>query len=105
MVASLLTRHRGEYVFRLGAQPPLSKLISGESIEGPGWTGTSRTQEEIDNLCQELTKTVEEVGGKISTLFESRNNHPRISLLLRLPPLSVAHTPEVRCAVVGNVDR
>lgn len=105
MVASLLTRHRGEYIFRIGSQPPLAKLISGEPIEGPGWSGTSQTQEEIDTLHKELTNTVEEVGGKVSTLFESRNDHPRISLLLRLPPLSVAHTAEVRCAVVGNVDR
>jgi hypothetical protein len=27
-----------------------------------------------------------------------------MSLLLRLPPPTVSHTPEVRCAVVGNVD-
>jgi GTPase len=27
-----------------------------------------------------------------------------MSLLLRLPPLNVSLTPEVRCAVVGNVD-
>ncbi|KAF8658288.1 hypothetical protein AX16_002061 [Volvariella volvacea WC 439] len=31
-------------------------------------------------------------------------DHPRIALLLRLPPTSVESTPEVRCAVVGNVD-
>jgi polynucleotide 5'-kinase involved in rRNA processing len=39
-----------------------------------------------------------------STLFEIRTDHPRISLLLRLPPPNVSLTPEVRCAVVGNVD-
>ena len=44
------------------------------------------------------------MGGKVSTLFESRTDHPRIHLLLRLPPLSVSDVPEVRCAVVGNVD-
>lgn len=41
---------------------------------------------------------------KASVLFETRNNCPRAILLLRLPPLSVSLTPEVRCAVVGNVD-
>ena len=41
---------------------------------------------------------------KTSTLFESRTDHPRAALLLRLPPPDVASTPEVRCAVVGNVD-
>jgi polynucleotide 5'-kinase involved in rRNA processing len=42
---------------------------------------------------------------KTSVLFESRTGpYPRASLLLRLPPLNVSLTPEVRCAVVGNVD-
>lgn len=41
---------------------------------------------------------------KTSVLFESRLAHPRTSLLLRLPPPNVSLTPEVRCAVVGNVD-
>lgn len=40
-----------------------------------------------------------------SILYESITTNPiRIALLLRLPPPSVALTPEVRCAVVGNVD-
>lgn len=37
-------------------------------------------------------------------LFEQKSKRPRLALLLRLPPTSVALTPEVRCAVVGNVD-
>lgn len=41
---------------------------------------------------------------KTSVLFQSVTGHPRISLLLRLPPPNVSLTPEVRCAVVGNVD-
>lgn len=41
---------------------------------------------------------------QLSTLFESRDDHPRAALLLRLPPPDVALTAEVRCAVVGNVD-
>jgi GTPase len=37
-------------------------------------------------------------------LFTVTTGHPRASVLLRLPPASVSLTPEVRCAVVGNVD-
>ena len=104
LMASLLTRHRGEYVFRIGALPPLSQLISGEPIEDASWVGVTRTQVEIDKIYEMTVKVVEQMGGKVSTLFESRTNHPRIHLLLRLPPLSVSDVPEVRCAVVGNVD-
>jgi len=42
--------------------------------------------------------------GKTSVLFDTRTNRARTTLLLRLPPLNVSLTPEVRCAVVGNVD-
>ena len=104
LIASLLTRHRGEYVFRIGALPPLSQLMSGEPIEDTGWIGMTRTQVEVDKIHEATIKVVEQMGGKVSTLFESRSNHPRIHLLLRLPPLSVSDVPEVRCAVVGNVD-
>jgi len=41
---------------------------------------------------------------KACTLFTVRNGHPRATILLRLPPANVSVTPEVRCAVVGNVD-
>lgn len=41
---------------------------------------------------------------KVSVLFDIQDIHPRSALLLRLPPLNVSLTPEVRCAVVGNVD-
>jgi len=41
---------------------------------------------------------------KTCVLFETKSGKPRSSLLLRLPPPSVSLTPEVRCAVVGNVD-
>ena len=104
LIASLLTRHRGEYVFRIGALPPLSHLVSGEPIEDTGWIGVTRTQAEVDKIHEMTVKVVEQMGGKVSMLFESRKDHPRIHLLLRLPPLSVSDVPEVRCAVVGNVD-
>jgi polynucleotide 5'-kinase involved in rRNA processing len=38
------------------------------------------------------------------TLLRAGEPHPRASMLLRLPPPDVSLIPEVRCAVVGNVD-
>jgi hypothetical protein len=124
MIAALITQHRGEYVLRIGEQPPRAQLFAGGlSDDTDGWSGVPRTVQELDLLKDGIIRTVEEVGGKVggahispqrrsltpwgpqtSVLFESRTGHPRISLLLRLPPLSVSLTPEVRCAVVGNVD-
>ncbi|KAJ6625636.1 GTP-binding protein 1 [Mycena sp. CBHHK59/15] len=106
MIAALITQHHGEYVFRIGSQPPHAKLFAGELLDSDneGWTGVSRTQHELDVLHTGITSRVEEVGGKTSVLFQSRAGHPRLSLLLRLPPPNVSLTPEVRCAVVGNVD-
>src|ERR1700753_2978205 len=100
LIASLLTRHRGEYVFRIGALPPLSQLVAGEPIEDTGWIGVTQTQAEVDKIHEMTVKVVEQMGGRVSILFESRTDHPRIHLLLRLPPLSVSDVPEVRCAVV-----
>lgn len=105
MIAELITQHRGEYVFRIGEQPPRAQLFAGEvSGDSEGWSGVPRTVQELDLLRDGITRAVEEVGGKTSVLFETRTGRPRISLLLRLPPPSVSLTPEVRCAVVGNVD-
>ncbi|SJK97249.1 related to GTP binding protein (GTPBP1) [Armillaria ostoyae] len=105
MIAALITQNHGEYVLRIGSQPPHALLFSGELTDSSnGWTGTEKTLQDLDTLRQRITEAVEEIGGKVSTLCEVRTGHPRISLLLRLPPPSVALTPEVRCAVVGNVD-
>ncbi|KAI0949408.1 hypothetical protein AcW1_009035 [Taiwanofungus camphoratus] len=105
IIASLLTRHRGEYVFRIGAHPPHSRLFTGEPvIASDGWRGVARTEAELDALQQEIAQVVDEVGGKTTVLFNTRSIHPRATLLLRLPPTDVSLTPEVRCAVVGNVD-
>ncbi|KAF8210283.1 P-loop containing nucleoside triphosphate hydrolase protein [Mycena galopus ATCC 62051] len=105
LLAGLLTQHLGEYVFRIGLQPPHAKLFANELTDDcEGWTGVSRTQQELDVIHKGIQATVEEVGGKTSVLFETRTGHPRLSLLLRLPPPNVSLTPEVRCAVVGNVD-
>ncbi|KAF5370852.1 hypothetical protein D9758_001796 [Tetrapyrgos nigripes] len=105
MIAGLITRHHGEYVLRIGAQPPHAKLFAGEvTDDSEGWVGVERTAEELDHFRQAITSTVDEVGGKTSLLFESKGKHTRLTLLLRLPPPNVSLTPEVRCAVVGNVD-
>lgn len=44
------------------------------------------------------------VMSQMSTLYMHTDAPCRAAYLLRLPPPSVALTPEVRCAVVGNVD-
>ncbi|KAG5342991.1 hypothetical protein C0989_005942 [Termitomyces sp. Mn162] len=105
LVAGLLTQHKGEYVLRTGSQPSHTHLFEGNLTDvSDGWTGTPRTVEELDILKDQVTKVVEEVGGKTCILFEARTGHPRMSMLLRLPQPDVSLTPEVRCAVVGNVD-
>ncbi|KAG8213710.1 P-loop containing nucleoside triphosphate hydrolase protein, partial [Butyriboletus roseoflavus] len=95
----------GEYIFRIGQRPPLDPLFSGEQLDSaPGWTGIKKTQEEVDGLAARLSRAQDDIGGKTSVLHRIGGLHPRAALLLRLPPPSVAMTPEVRCAVVGNVD-
>ncbi|KDQ53478.1 hypothetical protein JAAARDRAFT_209844 [Jaapia argillacea MUCL 33604] len=105
LIAQLLTRSRGEYICRIGRRPPHSELFAGQPLnDGEEWLGVDRSLEEMDRLHQLIAQIAEEVGGQASVSYESRTNHPRISLLLRLPPPNVSLTPEVRCAVVGNVD-
>ncbi|KAI0775757.1 GTP-binding protein 1 [Trametes elegans] len=105
IIASLLTRNRGEYVFRIGAHPSEARLFSGQhTTEEDVWQGTPRTAEELTTIIQETKAAIDEFGGKVSVLFNTRTDHPRAALLLRLPPPDVSLTPEVRCAVVGNVD-
>lgn len=111
---------------KLGAQPPHSALFSGEAngaTESDGWIGTHRTKDEMETLCARITRATEEVGGKVrqivgriyypfmhktniqvATLYPFSGDRLRTTLLLRLPPQSVEATPEVRVAVVGNVD-
>ena len=73
-------------------------------------------------MIDHIGQLVEEVGGKVlcgetqliilylihdlqaCTLLRAGEPHPRASVLLRLPPPDVSLIPEVRCAVVGNVD-
>ncbi|KIL66188.1 hypothetical protein M378DRAFT_186026 [Amanita muscaria Koide BX008] len=105
LLSSLLTRRQGEYILRVGHQPPQAQLFANElSNDGDGWSGIQRTDTELDQLRTIIIETVEEIGAKATILHECRGRHPRISFLLRLPSHSVSSTPEVRCAVVGNVD-
>jgi hypothetical protein len=122
-LAALLTRKNGEYLFRIGRQPPRAELFSGDLTDtNPDWTGIGRSTDDLHTLQNHITQTVEEIGGRVSfmvvacvpkravfalqasVLFEVTTGHPRTSILLRLPPPNVSLTPEVRCAVVGNVD-
>lgn len=70
-IASLLTRHRGEYLLRIGAHPPHSRLFSkapGSLEDSEGWRGSERTAEELDNLEHAVTDIVADIGGVVCAL-------------------------------------
>jgi hypothetical protein len=70
MIAALITQHHGEYVFRIGLQPPHAKLFSGEVLDDSfPWTGTARTESELGALRNAIVDTVEEVGGKVLSIL------------------------------------
>jgi hypothetical protein len=70
MIASLITQHKGEYVLRLGTQPPPVKLFSGEPLDDfVPWTGTGRNFQELETLQRSVTAGVEEIGGKVRFCF------------------------------------
>jgi hypothetical protein len=53
-------------VLRIGQQPPQNELFSGDlTDESSGWSGISRSNDDIEFILQQMTKTVEEVGGKV----------------------------------------
>jgi hypothetical protein len=66
MIAGLLTRNRGEYIFRLGARPTNEHLFApppkGTDLS---WNGAERTIDELATLRREMTLATEEVGGKV----------------------------------------
>lgn len=65
-IAALITQNGGEYLVRLGAQPPAAKLLDRSlTDEMDGWTGQERTQEDIEFLQTKFTEAVEEIGGKV----------------------------------------
>ncbi|KDQ28159.1 hypothetical protein PLEOSDRAFT_1041821 [Pleurotus ostreatus PC15] len=104
-LAALITQNHGEYVLRMGSRPPSINMFAGDlNDDTDGYTGTPRMAGELDYLTEAISAGLDEIGGKTSILFRIDGKHARTSLLLRLPPPSVSLTPEVRCAVVGNVD-
>ena len=65
-LASLITQHHGEYVFRIGASAPHTKLFAGKLTDADeGWEGKERTVEEVDTLVEGVRIAVEEIGGKV----------------------------------------
>ncbi|TFY80986.1 hypothetical protein EWM64_g3024 [Hericium alpestre] len=106
LLAATLTQRRGEVLLRLGSHPPRARIFANESFDDDekGWSGQRITTAELESIKSKLAKVLDDIGGKTCILFEDRGQHPRASVLLRLPPPSVELTPEVRCAVVGNVD-
>ena len=108
LVASIVTRRRGECLVRFGLHPPhellyaSSGLLAEPSVEGSnGWTGERLTEERLKTAVSLLANLMDGIGAKVTRLFE----HPtRATCLIRIPPPTVESTPEVRCAVVGNVD-
>ena len=53
-------------MLRIGQRPPQNELFSGDlTDESPGWSGISRSNDVIEFILQQITKSVEEVGGKV----------------------------------------
>lgn len=77
MIAALITQHRGEYVLRIGMQPSHIHLFAGNLNDASdGWSGIPRTEQDLDQFKEIITKTVEEVGGKASYHpFEQSDMH------------------------------
>lgn len=66
LLASLLTRGRGEYIFRIGAQPDHTKLFAGQSISATDVSaGIAKTTEEVNLVRAELSQVADEIGGKV----------------------------------------
>jgi len=71
LLSSLLTQPQGEYILKIGQQPPHAKLFSNElSDDCDGWSGVPRTPDDIDRLRTAIIETLEEIGGKVCTPFE-----------------------------------
>lgn len=65
VLASVLTRGRGEYIFRIGSFPPHASLFAYEPITANDAHGTPRTAQELCSLHEGITNIVDEVGGKV----------------------------------------
>ena len=65
-----MSRHRGEYIFRLGAHPLQASPFAGDASKSSnGWIGIPRTEMELTRICAEVTRLVDEVGGKARSLL------------------------------------
>jgi hypothetical protein len=108
LIASVVTSNKGEYLLRLGSFPPRNLIFNDEvdpATASDGWIGTACTSATICTYQKKIKVLADEVGVKVSEVFTSgKEDNCRAALLLRIPPTSVSNTPEVRCAVVGNVD-
>ena len=122
-IAAAVTRQRGECIVLFGHHPPPSVLYTAtgtleESASDNTWTGQHLSEAELKEIVSRLSDVVDQIGGKVSNsldggpfahfdlhqvtqLFEHRT---RTACLIRIPPLSLESTPEVRVGVVGNVD-
>lgn len=74
ILAGFLTRHKGEYILRLGSHPSNASLFAADaSTSADGWIGMPRTEQELAQMCTEVTRLVEEVGGKVCIPWLSSN--------------------------------
>ncbi len=70
LLASLLTRVKGEHIFRIGSRPLHSKLFAGDSISATdGQSGTARTVEDSDVIKKGVITAVDEVGGTVGNVL------------------------------------
>lgn len=64
-VAALVTSHKGEFILRMGSRPPHSLIFTGESSAGSTVYGLPRTDAELHRLSSEISRVMEELGGKV----------------------------------------
>lgn len=65
-LAGLITQNFGEYVLRIGAQPPNAELLAGSLTDASeGWRGKECSVDDLAFLHSRLVEAVEEIGGKV----------------------------------------
>ena len=66
ILSNLLTTHRGEHVLRLGRRPLHPTLFNPDpSTASDDWIGTPRSDKELAKMVEEVTRLVEDIGGKV----------------------------------------
>ena len=76
LIAALLTRNFGEYVFMIGSQPSSTRVYAGQAAtDDDEWQGTPRTVEELETIIKETTTLVDEVGGKVRQSSDPASFH------------------------------